>query len=212
MKQYPSIPSKVVYDVPVYVYEKLDGSNIRAEWSQKKQGRGRGSFYKFGTRKRLLSPDDEVLGPARDLIKKQEEEISRLMIDHFKCGRGIFYFEFHGPNSFAGFHKSADAMEVTLLDIDLYKRGFVSQKDFQFIESKSAIPTPLVVSHECMTPEFEQEIRQGKFGSFEGVVCKGSAKRKKHEKPLMFKIKNQAWIDKVKRIHKENRALLKELL
>jgi hypothetical protein len=44
MKEYPSIDRKPRYGVPVYMFEKIDGSNIRVEWSKKK------SFYKYGSR------------------------------------------------------------------------------------------------------------------------------------------------------------------
>lgn len=55
MKQYPSINGQISYEFPVYVWDKLDGSNIRAEWSKKN------GFYKFGTRERLLDSTDKVL-------------------------------------------------------------------------------------------------------------------------------------------------------
>ena len=48
MKEYPSIPYRIHGDLDIIAFGKYDGSNIRAEWSQKK------GFYKFGTRKRLL--------------------------------------------------------------------------------------------------------------------------------------------------------------
>jgi len=44
MKSYPSIPGKHTNGIPLTVFDKLDGSNIRAEWSKKR------GFYKFGTR------------------------------------------------------------------------------------------------------------------------------------------------------------------
>ena len=61
MKTYPSIPRKI-QNVPVYAFDKLDGSNIRAEWSKKK------GFYKYGTRKRLLGSDEKPLGRAIELV------------------------------------------------------------------------------------------------------------------------------------------------
>ena len=50
MKQYPSI-SHDIRSVQAYAFDKLDGSNIRAEWHPKK------GFWKFGSRTRLLGTD-----------------------------------------------------------------------------------------------------------------------------------------------------------
>jgi hypothetical protein len=36
MKQYPSIDATVRRGILVYAFDKLDGSNIRAEWDRKK--------------------------------------------------------------------------------------------------------------------------------------------------------------------------------
>ena len=44
MKQYPTIP-KTIQSIDIIAFDKLDGSNIRAEWNPKK------GFYKFGSRK-----------------------------------------------------------------------------------------------------------------------------------------------------------------
>ena len=53
MKSYRSIPfaNKIPENETFYVFDKLDGSNIRAEWNPKK------GFYKFGSRSQLLTPD-----------------------------------------------------------------------------------------------------------------------------------------------------------
>lgn len=59
MKQYPSINSSNGQSFKEFVadvFDKLDGSNLRFEWS-KKQG-----WYKFGTRHRLFDNTDPVFG------------------------------------------------------------------------------------------------------------------------------------------------------
>lgn len=68
MKHYPTIPKTVIHDVDVHVFDKLDGSNIRAEWNPKK------GFYKFGSRKQLID-EDTFLGKSIDLIKAHEPSI-----------------------------------------------------------------------------------------------------------------------------------------
>ena len=67
MKEYPTISTKIV-DQPIYAFDKLDGSNIRAEWT-KKQG-----FYKFGKRHGLVDETNLLLGDAKSLIQETYSE------------------------------------------------------------------------------------------------------------------------------------------
>ena len=62
MKSYPTIPRQNRRLNYAYVFDKLDGSNIRAEWNPKK------GFYKFGSRTRLLGTDQEFIAEAQELI------------------------------------------------------------------------------------------------------------------------------------------------
>ena len=75
MKSYPSITTKIDFSKEYYLFDKLDGSNIRAEWS-KKQG-----FYKFGSRTQLLTPDQVNLYPAIEYIKNMKTYFSELLSD-----------------------------------------------------------------------------------------------------------------------------------
>ena len=101
MKEYPSIGREVVGS-PIYAFDKLDGSNIRAEWSRKK------GFYKFGKRRGLVGQDDPLLGEAQGLVESSwAEELSK----RFRAQRwdkALAFFEFWGDNSFAGNHEDED--------------------------------------------------------------------------------------------------------
>ena len=70
MKQYGSIPKWCAEDFgkPIIAFDKLDGSNIRAEWNQK-QG-----FYKFGTRHHLIDEKNKPFGESIELIKNKFSE------------------------------------------------------------------------------------------------------------------------------------------
>ena len=70
MKAYPTIPREVIRSMSIYAFAKLDGSNIRAEWSRKK------GFYKFGSRKRLLGTDQNTIPEAEELVRAQEKEFA----------------------------------------------------------------------------------------------------------------------------------------
>lgn len=195
MKSYPSIPREVI-DMKIYAFDKLDGSNIRAEWSPK-QG-----LYKFGTRTRLLGVDEPIFGEAHELIKSGfEAQLS----DFFKKERaegGVAYFEFYGPNSFAGQHE-VEPHKCVLIDVELKKRGFVAPNDFikEFSEKMDTAPC---LYHGNPNQSFIESVKNGSLPgmSAEGVVCKAPPERK-WQRPLMFKVKTDAWITKVKSLYKD---------
>lgn len=211
MKQYPSIPAEVLRQISVNVYDKIDGSNIRVEW-KRKQGRKSGSFYKFGSRKQLLATDQGIIAKAPQLLEVFAEDLEKQLIDFLKIDRCICYFEFHGPNSFAGSHVLDDEHKLSLLDIEAYKKGMICQTDYLKICDRSSLDVPAYIGRHVITPDFESAVRNGEYGTFEGVVCKARTATDKHGKPLMFKIKNQSWIDEVKRVYAGNDRLLNELL
>ncbi|HEY0138706.1 MAG TPA: hypothetical protein VGB85_31695, partial [Nannocystis sp.] len=74
MKPYPSISTKIRADVPIYAFDKLDGSQIRAEWTPKS------GFGSFGSRKRALERSHPWLGEAITLVRdKYEAAVGRVL-------------------------------------------------------------------------------------------------------------------------------------
>jgi len=113
----------VVPNSYIYAFDKLDGSNIRAEWSKKR------GFWKFGTKTRLVDSTDSIFGKAPDLIlNKYGDELGRILHKN-NWDRSICFFEFYGENSAFGIHKDEEHA-VTLLDINVYKKGILSPKEF----------------------------------------------------------------------------------
>lgn len=207
MKQYLSIPKDISRNLSIYAFDKLDGSNIRAEWSRKHK-----AFTKFGSRTVLLGEDHPTLGKAIQLVKtKYEIALTEIFLpegfEEVTC-----FFEFHGPRSFAGFHNPEDDLTVTLIDVNVYKKGFLFPQEF--IKLFKSVDTPALLHVGNVTHEFEQEVRTGVLQgmTFEGVVCKASVSVKKGYPPTMFKIKNKAWIDKVIEFCKGDEKLAATLL
>lgn len=201
MKQYPSIPKQINTSQPVFVFDKLDGSNIRAEWSQK-QG-----FYKFGSRKQLIDSQTKYLGEAIEVIKNDFQPVHSWLLDN-KHKQAVIYFEFFGDNSFAGQH--IDEPHVcALLDIEIANKGFISPqtlvKDFV-----GKVRMPRVVAEDIILDN--STIERYSAGNdpnitFEGVVCKAKTDPKMFHN-LMFKIKTDKWINKVKSLYKDSKILL----
>lgn len=192
MKQYPSIPRDVRYGRDWLVYDKLDGSNIRAEWSRKK------GFYKFGSRKVLLGPDS-LLGEAQGLILDHEEVLASIFKKQ-RFDRVVCFFEFWGLNSFAGLHAD-ETHQVTMFDIHVGKRGIMDPREFEKL-FRGKVPLPALLWRGNFNKEDEASVRSASVEgmTFEGVVVKGPSPRK-WQPPPMFKVKNQAWIDKVKALY-----------
>jgi len=193
MKQYPSIPKKPVGESTVFwAFDKIDGSNIRAEWTKKK------GFCKFGSRHRLLGTDQGVLAKAEPLAKLQEDKFS-FYFKKMRIDKATVFFEFHGPNSFAGNHLETDEHQLSLIDVDIAGNGLIDPKDFNEIFEMAEFNTAKLLYIGPIDEVFVKQVRNGtlKGMTFEGVVCK-ARRNKRFEEATMFKIKNDAWITKVK--------------
>lgn len=188
MKEYPSIPSSIDRDLSIYAFDKIDGSNIRAEWARKS------GFYKFGSRTVLIDETHKFLGEAPSLIRsKYEEGISKVFLKE-RIDRAICFFEFFGPNSFAGQHVE-EPHNIILIDVNPHKKGIDPPSDFIKKFGHLGIPNCLYMGK--ANHDFEKSVRDSTLEgmTFEGVVCKGI---RKGRHLTMFKIKSQIWIDKLK--------------
>jgi hypothetical protein len=205
MKSYPSIsriiPDEIIqWDLPIFAFSKIDGSNIRAEFNTK-QG-----FYKFGTRTRLLGSDQGILTKADELIRKQESKIANICQAN-KWKSIILFYEFAGPNSFAGSHVETDDHQVYLIDANPYKKGIVSPEEFINVFGELN-PAPCLY-HGKYNREFRESVENGTLSgiSSEGVVCKA----KERNTLLMFKIKQDSWYVRLKEYCGEDRNKFMEL-
>lgn len=209
MKAYPSIPSHKDIDLTdqkFYLFDKLDGSNIRAEWSAKT------GFSKFGSRTQLLTEDQTTLYPSiASFNAKYAEELDR-RFRAAKIERAVVFFEWLGPGSFAGSHPADPAeMYPVVIDIAVYKKGMMVPE--KFLEFMYGLPTPKLLYHGVVTEKVIAEIRHRLLGgmSFEGVVGKGEKFIQKSGGPLTFKIKSYAWLDHLKTFCNGNEELFSRL-
>jgi len=207
MKQYPSIKTMNRDNFPnghFICQQKIDGSNIRAEWNKKK------GFYKFGSRTQLIDASHKPLGKAIALIKeKYESDLTKIFIDQ-QYQDAICFFEFYGPSSFAGLHSESEEQTVTLIDVNPFKRGIMEPK--QFIKLFGHLDIPKVLYQGIVNSELFDAVKQSTLEGMgeEGVVCK-AANDGKAKMPIMFKIKSQAWLDKLKEHCKGDPNLFEKL-
>jgi hypothetical protein len=204
MKFYPSITKDVRQDIYIYAFDKLDGSNIRAEWNSKK------GFYKFGTRNQLTDENTMPFGRAIPLLREKYEEDLAMVFREQGWKDVLCFFEFWGPSSFAGNHNFEEKMDITLIDVNPYKEGILPPAKFLAIFKHLDIPK--VCYEGYVTTELFDKVKQSTLPemTFEGLVCKG-ANDKETKMPIMFKIKSKAWLDKLRDYVKDDERLFEKL-
>lgn len=202
MRSYLSISKEIIRGEFIYAFNKYDGSQIRAEWTRKN------GFNKFGTKNRLLGEDEPILGEAISLVKNKYSDILAEVFKKNKYRKVICFFEFFGPNSFAGIHEN-EKHDVMLFDIAPDNHGILEPK--VFLKILKYVEIAQVLHRGKLSSEFIDSIRNGTLPgmTFEGVVCKGRCTSPGI--PLMFKIKNQDWLDKLKKRCGDNIRLFEEL-
>ena len=87
-------------------------------------------FFAFGTRKRLISESDELLGTVPNMINElYGDSISKILTEH-KIEFATCYFEFYGQNSAFGQHDKNDKHVVTLIDVAPIRVGILDAERF----------------------------------------------------------------------------------
>jgi hypothetical protein len=152
MKTYPSITTKIDFSLSYHIFDKLDGSNIRAEWSPK-QG-----FYKFGSRTQLLTPDQAPLYPSIEAFQTKYGEELGSRLSKAKVERAVCFFEWLGPkSSFGSHHDDIETMNPVLIDIDIYKKGLMPPE--KFVDFTAGLEIPKLIHVGRVSEDMFQSVR-----------------------------------------------------
>jgi hypothetical protein len=199
MKQYPKINylENDHFGETVWTFDKLDGSNIRAEFSRKS------GWYKFGTRSNMIDSKDPNFGNAIPIfMEKYATDLENVFKRKYSNVESVVVFcEYLGENSFAGQHVESDKKDVILFDVNLYKKGFISPKDF--IDNFGHLDTPKLIYKGEYNDDLIKNVKDNTLGLNEGVVIKGVRKTKGDQIVWMTKIKCNSWLEKVKDLYGE---------
>jgi hypothetical protein len=187
MKQYPSIPTTGKEILSAYVFDKLDGSNLRFEWDQKL------GWHKFGTRQQMLLPNHPTFGGAIEMFLETFAQPLEQIATTKRWQNLTAFCEFYGANSFAGFHEPDDQKTLSLLDVQIYKRGLLLPEEF--LELFVGLPTPHFLGIHHWNKDFLERVRLNQLEgiTFEGVIGKAGTGHGRE----MQKAKTQAWRDRV---------------
>ena len=184
MKSYPSIrQSRKPF--PAYIFDKLDGSNLRFSWNRR-QG-----WYDYGTRTRSLPVDHKLYKAGYEYFANVYADSLVSIANQQGWQRLDAFCEFYGENSFAGRHNLNDVHKVTLIDLAPNTRGFLTPQEF--LDLFSFLPLPKFIEKVQWNEEYAEAVRKGLISgiAFEGVVAKHESKQR------MAKAKTQLWIDRI---------------
>lgn len=209
MKTYPKTNyyniDNDLFGTDCLVFDKLDGTGCRAEWSKKK------GWYKFGTRTEMIDKNHPIFGKSIPLfLEKYSENLDKIFRDKYKKVENFVVFsEYVGPNSFAGRHEPDDTMDIILFDVNQYKKGFISP--WEFVDNFSSVGIPEIIYEGKLTDELIDNVKKDIFGLKEGVIIKGLSKTKKDgEIVWRIKAKTIKWLNLIKERLGE-KALIEEL-
>lgn len=175
---------------PAYIFPKYDGNNFRAEFDFKK------GFVKFGTRTHLSDLTEQYGIKAIPIITSYEKELADKLTDtFFKNKRITFFFEIFTENSFAGSHPDWSApFFAKMIDVHVANYGFIKPSLFVEIgHNFDFFAKPVFVG--TFNKDVVEKVKCGELGTFEGVVVKFDTP--KFSPPVMFKIKNEKWYEKL---------------
>lgn len=203
---YPKIPDG--FNCPLnncWAYEKYDGTNMHFVCN--KDG-----WHSFGTRRNRFSLDstgiDEFnndhpgLEEAPIIFNRVYKDV--IQFQNFNINdEFIIFMEFLGDNSFAGTHQKSDKKKLIIIDA-MMNNKLLTQESFvnNFLHYQH--PDPIIDDEYHIAEllysgkynwKFLNDVRTGKFGVNEGVVCKGMLK---DGQVYMTKIKTNAYLEKLK--------------
>lgn len=187
------------WGIPVIAFDKLDGSNLRFEYSKKN------GFYKFGSRNVLIDRTHD-LGKGIDIfLNKYNEGLSRIFREkEYRDTQSFVCFaEFVGKKSSFGQHDfDNDDFDVVLFDVDQHKKGFVPPKEF--LRRFGSLGIPRVVYEGNLNMELVNAVKNNEYDMSEGVICKGIVKTKKGINNLYYcKIKTNDWFARLRNVDPE---------
>lgn len=197
MKTYPSIvrcvPGSTTRAKNVYVFDKLDGSNLRFEWSKKR------GWHKYGTRKRLFDETDQVFGKAVSIFHGTLAKELDYVIRRERWQHVVAFTEFHGPRSFAGQHHPGDDHVVSLIDIAVDKKGILDPREYLRKVYPNVSYRAEWLGRMGWNEELVRVVHDGEWKKItsEGIV----GKYMDGKRLMMLKAKTKAWKDKVKDLY-----------
>jgi len=199
---YPKIPgSRNAPDGRCVAFEKYDGTNLHWDWDRAF------GWHAFGTRRDEFNLSDagveqfaqrhahlrQSVEVFRSTLAAGVEQVLREHPGYREFQAVKLFTEFLGPNSFAGLHKDDDPKELRLFDVLTEPVGIIGPH--RFVADFGHLHAARVVYEGKLTGKFAEDVRVGRYGVAEGVVCKGGSGG---ADVWMVKIKTYAYMERLK--------------
>ena len=218
MHRYDSIENvkydKCLMGEEVWAFNKLDGQNFGAKYNVRTK-----TFTDFTSRKCNVDENHEQFGGA---VRYFKEHYGQVLKDIVKANSGkkelfngvdevMFFFEWYGERSFAGFHQEGDELRLALIDIFLKKKGYIEPKPFYDIFcGRDDILVPELIYKGKLTQEFIDSINNNDWTEEgcqypqvkEGVVIRRSTLMKGQRMPKV-KTKTRWWMTELHKRYTE---------
>jgi hypothetical protein len=196
MKGYPSIDratGQSFCEIPnAYVFDKIDGRNVRVEWSPKK------GWDKWGSRHQTfdpVKPEHPEYRMVQSIFNQiYAEPLARLATDR-KWKMLTVYLELWQANSLGGvFDPNNNEFYLTLFDLEPFNQCMMGPKEFLKVVAP-LVPTAAFLGQINWTRGFVEQVRAGQVDgvTLEGVVAKAGERHKQ----LKAKAKTQKWVDMI---------------
>lgn len=120
----------------------------------------------------MVDESNPEFGEAVSLIRSKYNDALTQVFRKMQLQEVLCFFEFWGPNSFAGRHQR-ETHDVTLIDISIHKKGILLPRDFIRLCDGNSINRPRLV-HYGFASEILEQVKSGTLEgvTFEGVVGK----------------------------------------
>lgn len=202
MLHYPKIPNtKGCPGGRCFAFEKSDGTNLHWDWERDF------GWHSFGTRRDEFNLStggvesfvqahpglEECVDVFQATLANGIDQVLRASDLYRQFSAFKVFAEVCGPNSFAGLHKTGDPKQLILFDVCAEPFGLIGPD--QFVADFGHLPSARVVYRGKFTGQFAEDVRNGKYGVAEGVVCKGGTGG---SDLWMAKIKTYAYLEKLK--------------
>lgn len=212
MKRYDSIDNirydKTLLGEEVWAFNKLDGQNFGVKYNSRSK-----KFSDFTSRKCNVDETHPQFGGAVTYFKENYENVLSEIVKK-NSGKGglfngvdeiMFFFEWWGENSFAGFHKEGEELKLSLIDVFMKKKGYIEPKPYYNIFClDERIHTPELIYKGVLNYDFINSINENDWTQEgcqypnvkEGVVIRRSTIMKGQRMPKT-KTKTKWWLNKL---------------
>ncbi len=171
----------------MHLFDKLDGSNLRFEWSRER------GWFRWGSRHQLVDETHPILGAGLALFREHHADGIERVARAERWDAVVAFAELWGPGSLGGRHVPGEPKRLSLFDVAPYRRGFLGPA--RFLELFGGHDIPAHLGEAPWDDELVARVRDGAVPgvTFEGVVGKAG----EGHALVMAKAKTAAWVRRI---------------